>query len=73
MAVRASGRFNIQGAQGLIPGVSYRCCTLKQRADGYGDAFTTIAWEKGEVGRGQAEPAVLSLPGLKAEVSHKTG
>ena len=73
VAVRASGSFNIQGAHGLIQGVSYRCCTLQQRADGYGYAFTTIAWEKGEGRRGQAEPAVLSLPGLKAGVSRTTG
>ena len=36
VAVRASGSFNIQTAQRLIQGISYRYCTLIQRGDGYG-------------------------------------
>ncbi len=31
--------------------------------------YTPPTSEKGETGRGQAEPAVLSFPGLKAGVS----
>ena len=73
VAVRASGSFNIQSAQGLIQGISHRFCTLIQRADGYGYWFTQIALQKGEAGMGQALPATLSLPGLKAEVSRAIG
>lgn len=36
VAVRASGSFNIQTAQGVIQGISYRHCQVIQRADGYG-------------------------------------
>lgn len=36
VAVRATGNFNIQTSNGLVQGISYRHCTLIQRADGYG-------------------------------------
>jgi len=36
VAVRASGSFNIQTAQGVVQGIGYRCCKVIQRADGYG-------------------------------------
>ena len=36
VAVRASGSFNIQSAEGLVQGISHRYCTLIQRSDGYG-------------------------------------
>lgn len=36
VAVRASGSFNIQTAEGLVQGISHRYCTLIQRSDGYG-------------------------------------
>lgn len=36
IAVRASGSFNIQTAEGIIQGISHRHCTLIQRSDGYG-------------------------------------
>jgi 5-methylcytosine-specific restriction endonuclease McrA len=36
VAVRASGSFNIQTAQGVIQGIGYRYCQVLQRADGYG-------------------------------------
>jgi 5-methylcytosine-specific restriction endonuclease McrA len=35
VAVRASGRFNLQTAQGVIQGISHRDCQVIQRADGY--------------------------------------
>ena len=35
-AVRATGSFNIQTAQGVVQGVNARYCSLLQRADGYG-------------------------------------
>jgi 5-methylcytosine-specific restriction endonuclease McrA len=73
VAVRASGRFNIKTASGLVQGISHRVCTLIQRADGYGYSLTKTALEKGAAGMGQAEPTALSLPGLKAEVSRAMG
>jgi 5-methylcytosine-specific restriction endonuclease McrA len=36
IAVRASGSFNLQTAQGVIQGIGYRYCRVLQRADGYG-------------------------------------
>ncbi|HST79650.1 MAG TPA: RNA-guided endonuclease IscB, partial [Verrucomicrobiae bacterium] len=39
VAVRASGSFNIQNGKEVVQGISYRCCTLVQRADGYGYSF----------------------------------
>ena len=36
VAVRKTGSFNIQTPGGAIQGISYRHCTLTQRADGYG-------------------------------------
>ncbi|CAK0762425.1 hypothetical protein CCP3SC5AM1_3170001 [Gammaproteobacteria bacterium] len=35
VAVRASGNFNIQIAQGVIQGIAYKYCQLIQRSDGY--------------------------------------
>lgn len=35
VAVRASGSFNIQTAQGVVQGISHRHCSRLQRADGY--------------------------------------
>jgi 5-methylcytosine-specific restriction endonuclease McrA len=39
LAVRASGRFNIATASGLVQGISHRHCQLLQRADGYQYAY----------------------------------
>ena len=39
VAVRASGSFNIQTAQGVVQGISHRHCRVLQRADGYGYSF----------------------------------
>ena len=36
VAVRATGSFNIQTAQGLVQGISHRFCKIIQHADGYG-------------------------------------
>jgi len=36
VAVRATGSFNIQTAQGVVQGISHRHCKVIQRADGYG-------------------------------------
>jgi 5-methylcytosine-specific restriction endonuclease McrA len=35
VAVRASGSFNIQAADGVVQGISHRHCRLVQRSDGY--------------------------------------
>ncbi|MBK1641468.1 HNH endonuclease [Chromatium okenii] len=35
VAIRATGRFNLQTAERLIQSISHRCCTVIQRADGY--------------------------------------
>jgi len=40
VAVRATGSFNIQTAQGVVDGIGYKRCRLIQRADGYG--YSTI-------------------------------
>jgi hypothetical protein len=36
VAVRKTGSFNVQTPDGATKGISYRYCTLTQRADGYG-------------------------------------
>ncbi len=64
VAIRASGRFNIQTAPGLVQGIHHRFCTLIQRADGYGYSLTKRAFDKGDAGTGAAYAAALSLPGL---------
>ncbi|MBK1649486.1 RNA-guided endonuclease IscB [Rhabdochromatium marinum] len=46
VAVRASGRFNIQTATNLVQGISHRHCRVVQRADGYGYSFTPIQTEE---------------------------
>jgi 5-methylcytosine-specific restriction endonuclease McrA len=73
VAIRASGSFNIQTGNGLVQGIHHRFCTLVQRADGYGYAWTKIAFNKGDAGTGAACAAALSLPGLNAGVSRATG
>ena len=74
VAVRASGSLNIQTANGLVQGISYRHCTLIQRGDGYGYTLKpTIASDKGEREQGRDPHAARSLPGLKAGVSRATG
>jgi hypothetical protein len=36
VAIRATGSFNIQTAQGVVQGISHRHCRLIQRGNGYG-------------------------------------
>lgn len=62
LAVGACGYFTVHAMHGLIPGISYRFCTLIQRADDYGYALTKIASKNGEAGMGQVEPAALIPP-----------
>lgn len=76
VAVRATGSFNIQTAQGVVQGISHRCCKVVQRADGYG--YSTVA--SGKELRDQvshkaeiAPQSALYLPGINAEVSRARG
>ena len=69
VAVRASGSFNIQARTGLVQGIRYACCTVVQRADGYGyqqvakmDATGTSPKQ------GTHTRSALYLPGLNAGV-----
>jgi 5-methylcytosine-specific restriction endonuclease McrA len=67
VAVRASGSFNIQNGKDVVQGISYRYCTLVQRADGYGYSFnmdSTIS-----AGTGHASRAGLSLPDRNVGIS----
>ncbi|TSA01707.1 MAG: HNH endonuclease [Nitrospiraceae bacterium] len=68
VAIRATGRFNIQTAQGLIQGLSYRVCCLLQRADGYGYVLLAHTRKESE-NWGRAVHAALPLPGLNPKVS----
>ena len=49
VAVRASGSFNIQTAQGVIQGISYRHCQVIQRADGYGYSQLSTSKKEAEL------------------------
>ena len=68
VAIRATGRFNIQTAQSLIQGLSYRVCCLLQRADGYGYVLLAHTRKESE-NWGRAVHAALPLPGLNPKVS----
>jgi 5-methylcytosine-specific restriction endonuclease McrA len=62
VAVRASGSFNIQNGKEVVQGISYRYCTMVQRADGYGYSFNmdrTIS-----AGARHASRAALSHPDM---------
>ena len=64
VAVRATGSFNIQTAEGVVQGISHRHCTLIQRADGYGYS------QLGALAKAStAAHSPLYLIGLQADVS----
>jgi len=72
LVVRANGYFNIQTATGVVQGISYKHCTLVQRADGYG--YSTVAKKESEQVRHKATNAkrsALYLLGNNAEVSRE--
>jgi 5-methylcytosine-specific restriction endonuclease McrA len=70
VAIRRTGSFNIQTAEGVVQGISHRYCRTVQRNDGYRYSFSTPdSLPKGNAGTGRAAHDALSLPGLKAEVS----
>lgn len=67
VAVRATGSFNIHTGQGVMQGISHRCCQIIQRADGYG--YSIVAKMEREQVRHKARNAsrsALYLPGLNA-------
>jgi len=70
VAVRASGSFNIQTAQGVVQGIGHKHCRLVQRGDGYGYSYIAQQRKESE-SRGRAAHAALSLSGLNAGVSHE--
>lgn len=41
VAVRATGKFNVQTKTGVIQGISHKYCRIVARADGYGYSFQT--------------------------------
>ncbi|GAA3895412.1 hypothetical protein GCM10022228_03080 [Halomonas cibimaris] len=53
VAVRRTGRFNIQTQQGAVQGISHTYCTVIQRGDGYG-YHLTITTHQRKGGAGQA-------------------
>lgn len=72
VAVRATGYFNIQGAAGVVQGISHKHCRVVQRNDGYGYFFNRADSQGREQVRPKASDAAhsaLYLHGLKAEVS----
>jgi hypothetical protein len=70
VAVRASGNFNIQNGKDVVQGISYRYCTMVQRADGYGYSFNMDSIIS--AGAGHATRAALSLPDMNVGVSRAT-
>lgn len=66
VAIRATGSFNIQTADGVVQGISHRHCTLLQRGDGYGYQQQQ---SNTDAGRDRAAHDALCLPGMNAGVS----
>lgn len=66
VAVRASGSFNIQTAQGVIQGLSHRHCRITQRADGYGYSWLSAR----NLTAGTKLPAFLPQPAFAARLGY---
>ena len=62
VAVRVTGSFNIQTAEGVVQGISHRYCKVVQRADGYG--YSQLGAKASTATR-----SPLYLPALKDGVS----
>lgn len=74
VAVRASGNFNIQTAQGAIQGVAHRFCKITQRNDGYGYSLMAKTDATGTPSKQRnALRSALYLTGLNADVSRANG
>ncbi len=69
VAVRATGSFNIQKHTGVLQGISYRHCHIRQRADGYAYNLIATTKKKGCENSGRAAHGALSISGLNAGVS----
>ncbi len=67
VAVRRTGSFNVQTAQGTVQGISHRHCRVVQRGDGYGYHVDTSRMKETATMHGTREPAFL--PALKDGVS----
>jgi 5-methylcytosine-specific restriction endonuclease McrA len=63
VAIRATGSFNIQTADGVIQGIGHKYCRITQRGDGYG--YSTQD-SKPQASQGRAQHDALSLPMAKA-------
>jgi hypothetical protein len=66
VAVRATGSFNIQTAQGVVQGISHRHCRITQRADGYGYSFSAAQ----SLTNGTKVPAFLPQPANTARLGY---
>ena len=60
VAIRATGRFNIQTATGVVQGISWKCCVILSRADGH--AYST----KGRGATAEHAPPARPLRGVSA-------
>ena len=67
VAVRRTGSFNVQTAEGTVQGISHRHCRVVQRGDGYGYHVDTSRMKETATMHGTREPAFL--PALKDGVS----
>lgn len=73
VAIRASGRFNIQTSEGVVQGISHRHCKVIQRGDGYGYSLVGAVHKENRVQVGSgvriASQSTLYLTGLNPDVS----
>ncbi len=67
VAVRRTGSFNVQTAEGTVQGISHRHCRVVQRGDGYGYHVDRSRMKETATMHGTREPAFL--PALKDGVS----
>ena len=67
VAVRRTGSFNVQTAQGTVQGISHRHCRVVQRGDGYGYHVDTSRMKETATMHGTREPAFH--PALKDGVT----
>ena len=70
VAVRTTGRFDIQTARGVIQGVSHKYCQLLQRADGYG-YYSILRTQKGRYrASSRHQKAEISAPIRNTDTRH---
>ncbi len=66
VAVRTSGSFNIQAAQGIVQGISWKDCKLIQRANGYHYSSSVNPSNFKNTNRGAALPPTPKGMGFRA-------